>query len=71
MLRRVTLVRADVSEELSVYFIRMTRIDELGTTLAVTANRCTSVGSYKCLQPRGPRTTVAVMSVHEPDVVML
>jgi hypothetical protein len=35
MLRRVALVRTDVSEELSASFIRMTRIDELGTTLAV------------------------------------
>jgi hypothetical protein len=35
MLRRVALVRIDVSEELSVSFIRITRIGELGTTLAV------------------------------------
>jgi hypothetical protein len=41
MLRRVTLVRTDVSEELSVSFIRVTRIGELGTTLAVTSNRRT------------------------------
>jgi hypothetical protein len=38
MLRRVALVRTDVSEELSVSIIRVTRIDELGT-LAVTSNR--------------------------------
>jgi hypothetical protein len=36
MLRRVALVRTDVSEELSASFIRVTRIGELGTTLAVT-----------------------------------
>jgi DNA-binding TFAR19-related protein (PDSD5 family) len=36
MLRRVGLVRTDVSEELSASLIRMTRIGELGTTLAVT-----------------------------------
>jgi hypothetical protein len=62
MLRRVVLVRTDVSEELSMSFIRVTRIDELGTTLAVTSNHahCDSclpddgganflrnVGSYK------------------------
>jgi hypothetical protein len=41
MVRRVTLVRTDVSEELSASFIRMTRIGELGTTLAVTSNRRT------------------------------
>jgi hypothetical protein len=39
MLRRVALVRTDVSEELSASFIRVTRIGELGTTLAVTDNR--------------------------------
>jgi hypothetical protein len=42
MLRRVALVRTDVSEELSASIIRVTRICELGTTLAVTRNRRTS-----------------------------
>jgi hypothetical protein len=41
MLRRVTLVRTDVSEELSASFIRVTRIGELGT-LVVTSNRLIS-----------------------------
>jgi hypothetical protein len=41
MLRRVALVRTDVSEELSAFFIRVTRIGELGTTLTVTSNRRT------------------------------
>jgi hypothetical protein len=36
MLRHVALVRTDFSEELSASFIRVTRIGELGTTLAVT-----------------------------------
>jgi hypothetical protein len=40
MLRRVALVRTDVSEELSVSF-RVTRIGELETMLAVTSNRRT------------------------------
>jgi hypothetical protein len=51
-------VRTDVSEELSASFISVTRIGELGTTLAVTSNRRTlrseggtkflrNVGSYK------------------------
>jgi hypothetical protein len=39
MLRRVALVRTDVSEELSASLIRVTRIGELGTTIAVTSNR--------------------------------
>jgi hypothetical protein len=38
MLRRVALVRTVVSEELSACFIRVTRIGELGTTLAVLAS---------------------------------
>jgi hypothetical protein len=41
MLRRVALVRTNVSEKLSAYFIRLTRIGELGTTLVVTSNRRT------------------------------
>jgi hypothetical protein len=49
MLRRVSLVRTDVSEEPNAFFIRVTRIGELGTTLAVTSNRRTqraSVAGY-------------------------
>jgi hypothetical protein len=38
MLRRVTLVRTEVSEQLSASIIRVTRIGELGT-LAVTSIR--------------------------------
>jgi hypothetical protein len=36
MLRRVAFVRTDVSEEISASFIRVTKIGEQGTTLAVT-----------------------------------
>jgi hypothetical protein len=39
MLRRVALVRTDVSEECRDFIIRVTRVGELGTTLAVTINR--------------------------------
>jgi hypothetical protein len=38
MLRRVALVRTDVSDELNASFIKVTRIGELGM-LAVTSNR--------------------------------
>jgi hypothetical protein len=38
MLRRVALVRTNVSEEHSTSIIRLTRIGELGTTLAVSSN---------------------------------
>jgi hypothetical protein len=58
LLRRVALVRTDVSEEPGASFIRVTKIGELGTTQAATNNRCTlrrntkwyflrNVGSYK------------------------
>jgi hypothetical protein len=56
MLCHVALIRTDVSEELSASFIRVTRIGELGRTLAVTSNRrmlrgsaefLRNVGSYK------------------------
>jgi hypothetical protein len=38
LLCHVALVRNDVSEEFSPSIIKVTRIDELGTTLAVTSN---------------------------------
>jgi hypothetical protein len=49
MLPHVDLVRTDVSEELSASFIKVTRIDELGTTLAVTSNEV----SYRVLKTLG------------------
>jgi hypothetical protein len=45
MLRLVALVRTDVSDELSDFFVRVTRIGELGTTLGAKSLR--NVGSYK------------------------
>jgi hypothetical protein len=50
MLRRVSLVRTDVSEEPSASFIRVTRIGELGTTLAAASNRRT-LGIYSQRAP--------------------
>jgi hypothetical protein len=55
MWRHVTLVRSDDSEERVASIIRVRRISELETTLAVTSNRSTLrrntflriVGSYK------------------------
>jgi hypothetical protein len=41
MLRRVALVRTDVSEKPSASLMRVTRIGELGTTQAATSNRRT------------------------------
>jgi hypothetical protein len=48
MLRRVALVKTDVSE-VSASFIGVTRIGELGTTLAVTINRRTLRRNTKSL----------------------
>jgi hypothetical protein len=45
MICHVALVRTDVSEEPSASFIRVTRIGELGTMLAVTQRA--SVASYR------------------------
>jgi hypothetical protein len=54
MLRRVALVRTDVSEVLKASFIGVTRIGELGTTLAV---------SRKCLFLRSIRRLLVTASV--------
>jgi hypothetical protein len=53
MLRRVTAVRADVSEECISSIIRVTRISEVGTTLAITSNRSTL-----------PRNTIVYIEIH-------
>jgi hypothetical protein len=47
MLRRVALVRTDVSEELNATFIKVTRIGELGTTLVLTSNRRNATKKYQ------------------------
>jgi hypothetical protein len=41
LLRRVALVRTDVSEKPGASFIRVTKIGELGTTQAATSDRRT------------------------------
>jgi hypothetical protein len=41
ILHNVAFVRTDVSEECSTSIIKVTRISETGTTLAVTSNRQT------------------------------
>jgi hypothetical protein len=62
MLRRVTLIRTDVSEELSASFTRVTRTGELGTTLAVTSNRCTPRRYIKSLGISSQLASVASYS---------
>jgi hypothetical protein len=56
MLRRVALVLTYVTEEISTSIIKVTRIGELGATLAVTSNRCTLRRNTNC--------TVFLHSVH-------
>jgi hypothetical protein len=55
MLRRVALVKTDFSEELNASIIRVRRIGEVGTTLAVTSNR------------RTPRACVDLLQLHTGD----
>jgi hypothetical protein len=49
MFRRVTLVKTDISEELSAFIRKVTRIGELGTTLVVTSNQLT----LRCISSQG------------------
>jgi hypothetical protein len=49
MLCQEALIGTDVSEELHASFIRVTRIGELGTTLALTSNRHNSISSQHVL----------------------
>jgi hypothetical protein len=62
MLCRVALVRTDVPEERIASIIRLTRIGDIGKTLAVTRNRSMMrrncmryVGSYKSYRGQHPR----------------
>jgi hypothetical protein len=61
MLRRDALVRIDVSEKLSASFIRVTRIGELGTTLAVTSNRRTLRRITRATRQKTPFFIVTVV----------
>jgi hypothetical protein len=62
MLRRMALVRTDVLEELSAFFIRVTRICELGTTLAVTSNRRILLRNSKLVFLRSVRRLLVTAS---------
>jgi hypothetical protein len=66
MLRRVALVITDVSAEPSASFIRVTRIGELETTIAVTRNGLTlrrmNVTAAGCSQNAQNTITVQILS---------
>jgi hypothetical protein len=59
ILRRVAVVRTYFLEELSAFFIRGTRIGELGTTLADISNR------------RTLRRAVSAVHISQPAVTFL
>jgi hypothetical protein len=63
MLRRVALVRTDVSEELSASFIRVTRIGELGTTLKPQILH-RNFRSHRCKTPQ--IQFLYLLFLHEP-----
>jgi hypothetical protein len=70
MLRRVALVRIDVSKEFSASFIRVTRIGELGITLAVTSNRPTLRRSTNLLFVRSVRRLLVTANVIPSSLIL-
>jgi hypothetical protein len=70
MLRRVALVRSDVSGEHIASTIRVTGIGELSTTLAVTSNRSTQRAAN--VVPSSPiLVTVMMEEIHFSEMSVL
>jgi hypothetical protein len=68
MLRRVALVRTDVSEEPGASYIRVTKIGELGTIKAATINRRTLRRNVFATRRNIPDDTVLLLvTVHPPQ----
>jgi hypothetical protein len=65
LLRRVALVRTDVSEEPGASFIRVTTIGELGTTQAATDVRCEEIPSIS-----SQRTSVNSSSISSNSIII-
>jgi hypothetical protein len=65
------LVRTDVSEEPSASFMRVTRIGELGTMLAVTSNRRTLQSSSKLVLLRSMRWLLVITSVAPSSPILV
>jgi hypothetical protein len=58
LLRRVALVRTDVSEEPGASFIKVTKIGDLGTTQAATSNRRTLRRITRATRRNKPEHTI-------------
>jgi hypothetical protein len=67
MLRRVALVRTDVSEEHSASSMRVTRISELRTTIAVTSNQRTLRKTENWVLMREEFMKIVVHFLHETN----
>jgi hypothetical protein len=67
MLSRVVLVRTDISGEHSASIIRLTRICELGRTLAVTGNRRTLRRNTKSQVITSEKTAFFIVTAVEPS----
>jgi hypothetical protein len=65
MLRRVVLVRTDVSQELSVSIIRVIRIGEIGT-LAVTNRRRRNIPEDAILHSRRRENLKSYIIIYHP-----
>jgi hypothetical protein len=70
MLHHVGLVRIDVSEELSASFIRLTRIGEQGTKLAVNYQPTHAAKKYQVFLHSVRRLLVTANVVHSSPIIV-
>jgi hypothetical protein len=66
---RVALLRTDISEEDIASIIRVTRISELGTILAVTSNRSTLMMEAKHSSEMSVHIRVTCCNIPEDDIL--
>jgi hypothetical protein len=71
MFRRVALIRTDVSEELSAFMIKIIRIGELGTTLAVTSSVCCLVVTAKAVPSSPILVTIIIEALSSSEAPVL